>query len=228
VKPLLALFVVALLVAACGSSSDNATQRQPDQARTEADRPDDVSGPQVHLVYAVPSDGTDRRLDADGVIAASFEAAQTWLAGETGGRNLRLDTFAGVPDVSFMQLAVTDAEVQAEEAFAREMIESELQAGGLDNSQKLYLVYYEGGSTYACGSAAWPPLIDGNVAVLFLHGLPPTGRYVAATMNSPLMARKPDSGSSLPSTKSSTTWASYRNARPTRNIRATSRVRRTM
>jgi hypothetical protein len=160
---------------ACGSSGEDSGSPEASGDERTTDRPDDLSGPQIHLIYAVPSDAEDRGLDLDGAIATSFAAAQRWLAGETGGRELRLDTSQGEPDVSFIRLEQTDAEVQQEEAFARELVEAELRAAGFNDPEKLYLVYYDGGSTYACGSGAWPPAIEGNVSVLFLHGLPLDG-----------------------------------------------------
>jgi hypothetical protein len=161
---------------ACGGDDGGAgTPTVATGERSAVDRADDVSGPQVHVVYAVPADGEDGRLDMDGTIAASFAAAQEWLRRETDGRALRLDTSGGEPDISFAALSLTDDEVQAEEAFAREAIEAELREAGFDDAEKVYVVYYDGGSTYACGSGAYPPLIEGNVAVLFLHGLPLDG-----------------------------------------------------
>jgi hypothetical protein len=43
----------------------------PTLPRSTVDRPDDISGSQVHVVYAIPSDGTDRELDTNGVIAGT-------------------------------------------------------------------------------------------------------------------------------------------------------------
>jgi hypothetical protein len=39
--------------------------------RSEVDRADDRTGPQIHALYVVPSDGADRGLDGDGTVAAS-------------------------------------------------------------------------------------------------------------------------------------------------------------
>ncbi|MEX0683315.1 MAG: hypothetical protein WD472_07645 [Dehalococcoidia bacterium] len=143
--------------------------------RHTADRPDEKTGPQIHLMYVLPADGADQELDIDGTVAASFGAAEGWLSGQTGGRTLRLDTFEGEPDISFITLSRPDDDVQAEGAFGRDLIEGELREAGFDSAEKVYAVYYDGGSTYACGSGAYPPRIVGNVAVLWLHGLPLSG-----------------------------------------------------
>lgn len=171
------LLLASLLIAiasGCGGSDDNAESaliREPSD-RSTTDRPDEESGSQVHLVYAIPSDGEDQQLDINGTIETSFTAAQAWLSGETNGRTLRLDTFAGAPDVSFLRLTRSDASLQSEGAFTRDAIEAEMRDAGFDSEDKIYAVYYDGGSTYACGSGAYPPTLPGNVAVLFLHGQP--------------------------------------------------------
>ena len=64
-----------------------------DTAGTErgADRPDDVTEPQLHAIHAIASDGEDHHLDEDGSIARSVLAFNTWLGAQTGGPKLRLD-----------------------------------------------------------------------------------------------------------------------------------------
>ena len=140
--------------------------------RNRDDQPDERTGTQVHLVYAIPSDGTDRELDVDGTIAGSVASAQTWLAGQTGGRTFRLDTANGEPDITFVQLSRTDADIASEGAFVREAIEAELHDAGFNDPSKIYAVHYDGTSTYSCGAGSWPPAIVGNVSALYLHGLP--------------------------------------------------------
>ena len=77
--------------------------------RSTEDRPDDFPGPQIHVVYAVPSDIEDGNLDRYGDIATSFEAIQNWLADEVG-RRLILDTYGGELDVTFLRLPFTHQE----------------------------------------------------------------------------------------------------------------------
>ena len=91
--------------------------------RSAVDRLDETRGPQIHFVYAVPADGEDRRLDETGALEGSVGSFQTWLAAETGGANLRLDTYQGSLDVSFFRLAATDAAVASRGAFVREAVE---------------------------------------------------------------------------------------------------------
>lgn len=154
--------------------------------RATVDMPDDVSGAQVHLVYAIPADGTDRGLDTNGTIAGTVSVWETWLAAQTGGLGLRLDTYHSEDDITFVRLPQSDAEIASSGAYVRDRIEADLKADGLIVPGKIYAVYYDGSSTYACGGGAWPPVLTGVVAALYLHGAPPgapacdTNRFAAA------------------------------------------------
>ncbi len=132
------------------------------------DRPDDISGAQVHVVYVLPSDGVDESLDTDGTIATSMEATQRWLSSQVSQR-LRLDTFQGNLDITFFRLALTDKQMDAEGAFIRDQIELELSQAGRLAPDKIYAVYYGGKSTVSCGSGAWPPDLLGVVAAVYLN-----------------------------------------------------------
>ena len=103
--------------------------------RSTADRLDEVRGPQIHVVYAVPADGQDRGLDENGALEGSVASFQAWLAAETGGPNLRLDTYQGSLDVSFVRLKATDAVLASRGAFVREAVEEELRTVGLRPDQ---------------------------------------------------------------------------------------------
>lgn len=141
----------------------------PDRIRTTSDMPDDVSGPQLHLVYAIPADGVDEGLDTNGVIEGTVQVWETWLAGQTGGRILRLDTYHGADDITFVRLPQTDAQIAATGVHVYDTVAADLQADGLIQPGKLYGVYY-GGSSYAlCGAARR----GSGVGVLILHGAPP-------------------------------------------------------
>jgi hypothetical protein len=123
--------------------------------RVTTDRPDDVAGPQVHVLYALPSDAPDRELDTNGTIERSVKSWQEWLKGQTGGRGLRLDTFGGVPDISFVRLTRTNAEVAADNG----LLYSELRATSFTLESKLYTVYYDGDGSL-CGSGGPYPTLS--------------------------------------------------------------------
>jgi hypothetical protein len=125
-------------------------------------------------MYVIPSDGTDKKLDTNGTIAASVAAIQKWFVDQTHGtRSLRFDTNHGKLDVTFLRLAQTDAKIASSGAYVRDSIQDQLKPAGFDQPKKIYAVYYGGSSTYACGGGAWPPTLVGNVAALYLNGTPP-------------------------------------------------------
>jgi hypothetical protein len=123
-------------------------------------------------MYVLPRDGTDRQLDLNGTLANTIGSWQTWLAGQTGGRRFRLDTFSSALDITFVRLTRTDAMMKGYGAFVRDTIERELVTRGFTVATKVYAVYYDGGSTWACGGGAWPPGLPGRVAVMYLQGTP--------------------------------------------------------
>ena len=144
-----------------------------ESGRVTRNRPDESGDPLVQFVYVVPSDGADRRFDISGAIDTSVAVFQNWLRTQTGGRVLRLDTYQGRLDIFFYRLQMSDAAMQSHDPFIRNLLEDELQAAGLLDSRKIYAVYYDGSSHHACGGAAWPPLLPGQVTALYLRGTPP-------------------------------------------------------
>lgn len=116
--------------------------------RATSDRPDDATGSQAHVFYVLPEGGTDRRLDVKGPIRNTLGSVQSWLDGQTGGRRLRIDTAGGLPDVTFVGLVLSDAEIgaraEAEGRRSSEVIRDELVAAGLIGADKIAIVYYDG------------------------------------------------------------------------------------
>ncbi len=141
--------------------------------RTTIDRPDDSDLPQIHLVYAIPADGVDRAFDTNGSIRTSIESISYWFNTESGGLNLRWDTYKGELDITFFQLALNENTVTIFGAYVRDVLEQQLNAAGAIRPIKQYMVFYDGGSTYACGGGPWPPLLYGVVSAMYLQGEPP-------------------------------------------------------
>ena len=132
--------------------------------RHDRDQPDDLSGPQVHVVYALPSEEEDGNLDRYGDIERSLEAIQHWLEAEIG-RRLRLDTVGGRLDVTFLRLAFTAQEGEERGGSLVQDLEDAIREGLGTSPDKAYAVYYAGRSGDLCGSAG----AEGRVAVAFLH-----------------------------------------------------------
>ncbi|MBA5606490.1 DUF4214 domain-containing protein [Duganella sp. FT3S] len=168
--------VRAMLAAVSGGTDLTAFQAVIDStllslARSSTDRPDDASGSQVHVVYAVPAGTADRRLDLSDQLVNSTGSFNNWLATQTGGRRLRFDTAGGRLDVTFVSLPRSDADYEAQGVRKRDTIEADLVAAGLVSAGKIYTVYYEGSNPRTCADAPRPPYLAGQVMVMYLHGL---------------------------------------------------------
>ncbi len=138
--------------------------------RSINDRVDSARGQQIKALYVLPSDGQDESLDTNGKIAASVSLFQNWLAGQTGGRKLRMDTYQGKLDITFFRLSKTDAQMQTYSPYVREEIETQLKAAGFTSPEKIYAVYYGGGNPRGCGDSTWPPTSPPGMVVLYLKG----------------------------------------------------------
>ena len=119
--------------------------------RSTRDRPDDIAGPQIHFIYAVPSDREDRNRDRFGEVERSVLGIQNWLPEETGQR-LRVDTYQGRPDVSFLQLPFTHQEGDGFGVYMVRELRREASRLGL-SGDKIPVFYYEGRVTGLCGTA---------------------------------------------------------------------------
>lgn len=150
---------------ATASAPGAAASAAPPGARSLDDRPDEVEGPQIHLVYAVPPNARDERLDTDGRVARSFENAQAWLKARTGGSAFRLDTYAGRPDVSYLPLPRA-LSLKSDEALDALILEARDKAG-FNQPHKIYAVYYQGTTDEATLLGKTP--YSSNHAVLFLE-----------------------------------------------------------
>lgn len=165
----------------CASSGGEFGGFGGDLERTGRDRPDDFSGQQVHLMYVLPSDRTDDEwLDTNGTISKSVAAIQKWLADQSGGYQIRIDTSGGRPDITFVRLAQTDSEIRNEGIFVRDRLETELHKLGFNASNKIYAVYYGGSSDGHCGGGP-PSPAPASVTALYLKGIPGGGDPLCET-----------------------------------------------
>ena len=144
--------------------------------RSLEDRPDDVDGPQVHAVYVIVADGVDEELDRNGRIANSVSATVDWIASQTG-RRLRLDTYRGEPDVTFLRLARSQAWLWSRRDSIVSVLDDAIRSSPLASAEnaedKVYAVYYSGptgvaaeeGPLEVAGNA-----IPGRLAAVYLWG----------------------------------------------------------
>lgn len=137
--------------------------------RSLGDRPDEVEGFSVHGLYVLPADAPDEGLDTSGALAASLQAQGAWLAAQSGGSRLRLDTFQGQPDLSFYRSRLSASALRAEgKLFSRLM--QELDAAGFNHPLKGYAIAYGGEVGQACTPGATVKLGEATPgrAVVFL------------------------------------------------------------
>jgi uncharacterized repeat protein (TIGR02543 family) len=120
----LLVLVAALAALAAAPSASAAVWCGGDQTAT--DRPDAVTGPQLHLVYAIPSDGANAFGTYATAIASDAEAVDAWWQRQDPLRTPRFDLAAfsgcsgfGAVDVSFVQLSQSSAQLFALAGSAR-------------------------------------------------------------------------------------------------------------
>jgi hypothetical protein len=152
--------------------------------RSLADRPDDITGPQVHIVYAVPFDKADRYLDTVGILKFSVRLIHNWFRHKSN-LQIRFDRYNGELDITFFRLELTSEELRPDSPNLVLNIESELRDAGLLSEDKIYLVYYDGESELACGGASWPPVVPGQTAALYLRGKCENMQFVLEFMDFP-------------------------------------------
>src|SRR3954471_18083970 len=138
----------ALAAGWCGGGSEAA-----------ADRPDVLTGPQVHAIVAIPSDGVDTFPAEAARLADDIASLAAWWQGQDSTRIPRFDQAvfgaATCSDISFVRLGSSGAAYTAAGASgAFQRISAELGLGGLGGLYKKYLVYYGGPSVQAnvCGT----------------------------------------------------------------------------
>jgi hypothetical protein len=126
---------------------------------TGADRPDVVTGAQVHAIVADPADGPDTFAADANRLADDVASILTWWQGQDPTRVPRFDEAqfgaSRCLDISYLRLYETASALgSADSAF--ETIRTELIARGYANDWKDYLVYYDGAvtDTGTCGVGA--------------------------------------------------------------------------
>lgn len=155
------------LAAACGGDPPTDVPRDipPIGRRATFDRPAEVTGRQIHVIYLLPSDGIDRGYDTTGILAHSVALFQNWLAARTG-MWLRQDTWNGYLDISFVRSSRSDAANAAYGTRLLSRLYAEIRLAGFDTFNTRYLIYYEGSNPLTCGNA----MQDGPVAAVYLRG----------------------------------------------------------
>lgn len=144
---------------------------------------DRMGGPQVHVVYAIPSDGQDRFAELASPIATDIANIDAWWRREDPAKAPRFDLFEfpacesrfGLLDLTFARLP--DSAASLLDLNGRfERIATRLGAPPFDLSElnKKYLVFYDGvvADDGVCGTGTGAPTIGGrfSYAVVYLRG----------------------------------------------------------
>jgi len=154
----LAVMAVAAVAALGLGASNGSPATAQARTRTVIDMPDDISGPQVHFLYIVPSDGADAQLDTKGGMEQSIARIERWFVTHAENQGLRVDTHNGVPDITFIRLPHSDAQATSSNPWPLWVIGEDLVAAGFNDPAKVYAAFYDGRSAWACGGAKSPAL----------------------------------------------------------------------
>ena len=151
--------------------------------RSQSDRVRDrAGGPQVHVIYAIPSDGEDRFDALASPLATDVAAIDAWWRREDPSRAPRFDLFEfpncesrfGLLDLSTVRLPQPDGafapSARRFENIADTLGDAPFEFNELD---KKYLVFYDGpvADDNICGTASGAPTIGGqfSFAVIYLR-----------------------------------------------------------
>ncbi len=143
---------------------------------------DRMGGPQVHVVYAIPSDGQDRFAELASGLATDIANIDAWWRREDPAKAPRFDLFEfpacesrfGLLDLSSARLPDSAASLTALDG-RFERIANRLGAPPFDFAElnKKYLVFYDGpvGDDDVCGTGSGAPTIGGrfSFAIVYLR-----------------------------------------------------------
>ena len=155
---------------------------------TPADRADILTGRQVHPVVVVPSNALDVFAADAARVADDIASADTWWRQQDPTRAPRWDKAqfgeTACVDISFLRLtqaASTFAGAGSGPAFNR--LRDALQAAGLADPYKKYVVYFDGPSVQdsVCGTGAGDFSGGPSYAVVWLGGCPGVPTDAVAT-----------------------------------------------
>jgi hypothetical protein len=152
----------------CGGTAESAT-----------DRPDALAALAWHVIYAYPSDGSDRFAQLVEPIVADLSAIDAWWRGQDATRAIRWDiaalpgcaTGVAAVDLSAVRLPGDTAAYRGSGRYAR--LRDDLVAAGFGDPDKKVLVFYDGAldqPLHECGVARTGfPATGGADSYAFLY-----------------------------------------------------------
>ncbi len=101
------------------------------------DRPDEVDGFQLKVIYVVPSDRDSRKLDTDGTIERILNEGNSFLESEIN-RRISIDTYGGKYDIQFFKTKMSKQELFTSVELHKKLL-AEMNISMTDNrNRKLY------------------------------------------------------------------------------------------
>jgi hypothetical protein len=172
--------VAALIAAAPAPTSSAGARGQWCGDNTSLDRPDVVTGRQIHVVYAHPSDWTPRFSTYAAAIVDDLQALDSWWRANDPTRTPRFDLAAmpGCSGFAALDLSLVKLpfpwEHYAGDAGRFVQVRTDLVAAGFSNAYKKYLVYFDGpvaqpGQITLCGQGTISPTGGGASGYSMLY-----------------------------------------------------------
>ena len=161
IKRFFTSFLIFSLIASLNVSFSSIASAAP-ITRATTDRPDDMPGYQIHLVYVALKDSVDQHWDTNGKIDSWITEANSWLLAKAGHKFI-FDTYQGAADVTFMQSNYRASELCYKTCNALDKLEAEFKDrdSSYSHSKTLVFVLADNLDPNSCGWA-----YPGNLALV--------------------------------------------------------------
>lgn len=167
------LFFILILIFSSHAQSEN--------ERNYVDLKDIDDGYNIHIIYAIPSDGVDKQFDLNSKIGMMVYQMNKWFNKQTknrlfeDGQFLKFDRKEnGKLDITFLQLDLTDHVISQKGIQAVNTIQPEIARLGFNDPKKIYFVIYGGSNRDVCASSQLPGHVPkstvANTAALYYPG----------------------------------------------------------
>ena len=131
--------------------------------RSYVDLEDIDNGYNIHIIYALPSDGIDKEFDLNSKIGMMVYQINKWFNKQTKNRLFPEGQFLkfdkkdnGKLDITFLRLGLTDEVISNKGIQAVNTIQPEIARLGFNDPKKIYFVVYGGSNRDVCASSQLP------------------------------------------------------------------------
>ena len=172
----LVLFFVFLI-----SSIAFADDADDKEGRSFIDLPDVDNGFNIHVMYVLPADGTDKEFDLNSKIGMMVYQMNKWFFKQTKNRIFKEGQFLkfdrkenGKLDITFLRIGLSDETISREGIQAVNTIQPEISRLGFNDPKKIYFVVYGGSNRDVCASSQLPGHVPkstiANTAAIYYPG----------------------------------------------------------